>query len=154
MLITLPCKRCHKKFFYDYKAYDEKPELCPECSAKVDEQEMLSDSDFATRIENLLCELDTIRVNMCALATEMHSYQSFYDKADQTFLHKIENMKADDPIEAQTLIEEWQASRKSRRNIKDLLQILTGTIAVIPYKNRAKALPILKSAETKEFKIN
>ncbi len=39
---------------------------------------------------------------------------------------------------------EWQASRKNRRNVKGLIGILADLINVIPYKNYANALPILK----------
>lgn len=107
-------------------------------------KEAIEDSSFTGRLSKVLTELDTLRVEMCTLASEMNSYQSSYDKADQTYLHKLENVNADNPVETQKMIKEWQQSRNERRNIKDYIAILNNTISAIPYKNYANALPVIK----------
>lgn len=100
--------------------------------------------DFINRISDLLKQLDQVRVDLCSLATEMSEYQSAYDKNDQTYLHRLENIDAEDLVETQKLVKDWQSARNGRRNVKDLLGLVSNTIEQIPYKNYTNALPILK----------
>lgn len=170
-VLVLTCKRCNEDFLYEYNGSGKKPDYCPDCRIEVTNElkqkykdnkkiakqenaseEKIEDTNFATRIADLFGELDTLRVNMCTLASEMNSYQSSYDKADQTFLHKIENIDTEDTVETQKLVKEWKNSRNNRRNLKDLLQILNSTIDSIPYKNRTNALPVLKGCGLKNFR--
>lgn len=101
-------------------------------------------NDFVDRISDLLKQLDQTRVDLCSLATEMSEYQSAYDKNDQIYLHRLEDINANDPIETQELVKEWQNARKGRRNVKDLIGLVSNTINEIPYKNYFNALPTLK----------
>lgn len=107
---------------------------------------IVSNNSYEDRVAELLRKFDTIRVELCSIATEMSEFQSGYDKNDQTYLHKLENINADDVKETQMLIKEWQKSRNNRRNVKDLLALVQNTIDKIPYKSYANNLPLLKGA--------
>ena len=100
--------------------------------------------EYAEKIGGLLKQLDQVRVDLCSLASEMRDYQSAYDKNDQIYLHRLEDINANDIVETQRLVRDWQNARNGRRNVKDLLSIVTNTIDSIPYKNYTNALPILK----------
>ena len=76
----------------------------------------------------------------------MNEYQSSFDKNDQTYLHKLELIDTDNIEETQKMVKAWKASRSGRRNVKDLIGILATTIDTIPYKNYARALPVLKGS--------
>lgn len=103
-------------------------------------------AEFTERISDLLKQLDQTRVDLCSLATEMSEYQSAYDKNDQTYLHRLENIDANNIMETQKLVKEWQDARNGRRSVKDLLGLVSNTIEQIPYKNYTNALPILKGS--------
>ena len=113
---------------------------------------IVSNNSYEDRVAELLRELDTLRVELCSIATEMSEFQSGYDKNDQTYLHKLESINADDAKETQMLIKEWQKSRNNRRNVKGLLTLVQNTIDKIPYKSYANNLPLLKGANYKAIR--
>lgn len=173
-VIVLNCKKCGEDFLYEYRGSGRKPDFCEDCRKKINNQmqkeykqkqatakkamatkamakevDDFTDSkyaDFVQRITQSLNILDSLRVKMCELSKEMNEYQSSFDKNDQTYLHKLENIDTDNIEETQKMIKEWKASRNGRRNVKDLIAILGNTIDAIPYKSYAKALPVLKGS--------
>lgn len=105
---------------------------------------MANYDEFADRISSLLKQLDQIRVDLCGLISEMREYQSSYDKNDQIYLHRLEDVNANDIIETQRLVRDWQNARNGRRSVKDLISIVANYIDLIPYKNYLENAPILK----------
>lgn len=103
-------------------------------------------TEFINKISKLLMTLDTTRVELCDLHKQMSEYQSAYDKSDQTYLHKLENIDTENFAELQRFMVEWKMSRGARRNIKDLVQLVANLLDTIPVKNYASALPVLKGS--------
>mgnify|MGYP003302097422 CR=1 FL=1 len=108
--------------------------------------------DLIARITKVLNTLDTTRVEMCELSTALNEYQSSYNKADQKYLHQVEQIDTSNLQEIQRITKEWQASRKNRRNVKDLISLLADLIKAIPYKNYANAIPILRGKSIEKEK--
>ena len=117
--------------------------------AEVQKEKQTTASDdkyqeFVDRIAKLLSDLDTIRVDLCSVATELNQYQSEYDKNDQYYMHYLEDIDINNTQAAQEFLKQWKGSRNNRRSVKDLLIVVSNTIDAIPYKNLTNALPILK----------
>ena len=166
-VIVLSCKRCGEDFLYDYIGSGRKPDYCESCRKHVDLElhkryvdkkkqetkeevvfeEELEQTDFSGRMTRVLTSLDSLRVEMCNLASDMNAYQSSYDKNDQLYLHKLEDINADNAQETQKLIKQWQQSRSNRRNVKNLIKVLGDVINAIPYKSYANALPVIKGKD-------
>jgi len=100
-------------------------------------------TDYENRLIDILSRLDTLRVEMCNLSTELRQYQGGYDKNDQVYLHTLENINVDDVNTVSKFIRDWKLARNNRRNVKDLINILGDVIEKIPYKNAANAIAIL-----------
>lgn len=101
-------------------------------------------AEFIQTISELLMTLDSTRVKLCEVAKQMSEYQSGYDKSDQTYLHKLENLNTEDLADMKRFVVEWKMSRGARRNVKDLITLVGSVIDAIPFKNYANAIPILK----------
>ena len=112
----------------------------------AEEEEVVVDkyTEFINKISKLLMTLDTARVELCDLHKQMSEYQSAYDKSDQTYLHKLENINTEDMADMKRFVVEWKMSRGARRNVKDLIILVGSIIDAIPFKNYANAIPILK----------
>lgn len=108
--------------------------------------------DYTTRVLNLLGELDSLRVKMCNIATELATYQSNYDKQDQEFVHQIELNQFKTGDEALRFINDWHVDRTSRRNVKGLLKLIRDTISAIPEKNKFTAINNISNYESKNKK--
>ena len=181
--VFLVCKECRNTFEYDYKGSGKKPDYCPSCrklvnkklqqkykenkeeveilkikssGAVIDTTKNKAESlftNYTTQVLDLLGQLDSLRVNMCNLVTELSDYQSNYDKKDQEFIHTIELNNFRTGAEALQFINEWSIDRKSRRNVKCLIKVLRDIIGVIPLKNKMTALNNISNIKLKE-KIN
>lgn len=101
-------------------------------------------TEFINKISKLLMTLDTTRVELCDLHKQMSEYQSAYDKSDQTYLHKLENINTEDLADMKRFVVEWKMSRGARRNVKDLITLVGSILDAIPFKSYANAMPILK----------
>ena len=162
--MVLKCQHCGEDFLYEFSGRGAKARYCEKCKHELNRQSHQKYNDkiklgnvenkattteeqksFTDKIGELLTRLDTLRVELCDLAKQMSEYQSSYDKNDQTYLHKLENVDIENAEELQQMVKEWKLSRNNRRNVKDLLTLVGNTIDCIPYKNYANALPILKS---------
>jgi len=165
-ILILNCKRCKEDFLYEYHGSGKKPDYCPNCRTEVTNElkqkykdnrkadvevptptttRQTNDENYADKIAQLLMQLDSLRVSMCETMSQMRKYQSDYDKNDQSYLHILENIDTSDTNEIQKMIIDWKNSRNNRRNIKDLMQVLSGVLDMIPYKSYANALPTLFS---------
>lgn len=108
--------------------------------------------DYTTRVLNLLGELDSLRVKMCNIATELATYQSNYDKQDQEFIHQIELNQFKTGEEALKFVNDWHVDRTSRRNVKGLIKLIRDTISAIPEKNKFTAINNISNYELKNKK--
>ena len=105
---------------------------------------------YTNRTLDLLGQLDTLRVNMCNLATELSDYQSNYDKQDQEFLHKIELNDFTNGAEALQFVNDWHKDRASRRNVKNLIKLLRDVISAVPMKTKFAAINNIQNYKQKE----
>ena len=178
--IWIECSRCGKTFDYTYRGFGRKPNYCESCKVLViketkdryeEKQKQLLNNqikesgqvvdlvnkkaenqflDYTTRTLDLLGQVDTLRVSMCNLLTELGEYQSNYDKQDQEFIHQVEANNFDNGTDALEFITKWQQDRKSRRNVKNLIKLLRDVVNVIPMKCKFTALNNIQNIKLKE----
>lgn len=179
-VVWIECSRCGKTFDYTYRGLGRKPNYCESCKLavikeskeKYEERQrqllagqikangQLIDTrnqqaenqfiDYTAKVLDLLGQVDTLRVSMCNLLTELGEYQSNYDKQDQEFIHKIELNEFTNGNEALEFINNWHNDRKSRRNVKNLIKLLRDVVNVIPMKCKFTAINNISNIKLKE----
>lgn len=176
VVLKLTCQRCGNNFAYERKSLRGKlPVYCDNCKHDlileskqkyrdktsnkesnlkiIDTNKYKADNDYmgyVNRTLELLGQLDTLRVNMCNLASELGEYQSSYDKQDQEFIHQIELNNFTTGAEALKFVNDWHQDRASRRNVKNLIKLLGDVLKVIPVKNKFTAINNIQNIKLKE----
>ena len=176
-IIKLSCERCGETFNYERRSLKGKlPMYCESCKKEliseskqkyrdkqknlglsknviIDTNKYKADNDYMSYVNRtleLLGQLDTLRVNMCNLASELSEYQSRYDKQDQEFMHQIELNNFTNGVEALKFVNDWHQDRASRRNVKNLMKLLGDVLNVIPVKNKFAAINNIQNIKLKE----
>ena len=172
-VIKLNCERCGNAFTYEKKSLKGKlPIYCEDCKKEliqeskkkynmkqknkqpiIDTNKYKADNNYTAYVNrtlDLLGQLDTLRVNMCNLASELNEYQSNYDKQDQEFIHQIELNDFENGDEALRFVNSWHKDRASRRNVKNLIKLLRDVLNVIPIKNKFTAINNIQNIKLKE----
>lgn len=176
-IVKLTCQHCGEQFSYEIKnGRGQRPKYCESCKKLLIRESKLryeqkkkgqfkssqvivntnkckaenDYSEYVNRMLDLLGQLDTLRVNMCNLASELGEYQSNYDRKDQEFIHQVEINSFTNANEAFKFINDWHIDRTSRRNVKNLIKFLRDIIAEVPMKTKFSAFNMLQNTKSKE----
>jgi len=90
--------------------------------------------DFSDIVE-VARNIGANRYQLIQMVQKENAELSKYDKADQNFLHKLENLDELTDQEAIDLVIEEKKSREGRRNNKVRRQLIQGLLNGIPMKN-------------------
>lgn len=111
----------------------------------------LNNEDFSDIIE-VSRELGAIRFKLCEMYNKESKKQSFYDRQDQDFLHKLENLEELTDTEAINMIVEEKKKRENRRNHKIRMTIIDGLTKGIRKNPNAYVVETIKNRDN--FKYN
>lgn len=120
-------------------------------SSKDRANNRLEKEDYSDIIE-VSRELGAVRFKIIEMINKESKKQSFYDKQDQDFLHKLENLEEITDIEAVNMIIEEKRKRETRRSHKMRLTMLSTMINGMPKNPNAYVVETIKNRDNFKYK--
>lgn len=128
---------------------ENKPQIV--YSSKDREDNRLEKEDFSDIIE-VSRELGAVRFKITEMINKESKKQSFYDKQDQDFLHKLENLEEITDTEAVNMIIEEKRKRETRRSHKMRITMLSTMINGMPKNPNAYVVETIKNRDNFKYR--
>lgn len=120
-------------------------------SSKDREDNRLEKEDFSDIIE-VSRELGAVRFKITEMINKESKRQSFYDRQDQDFLHKLESLEEITDTEAVNMIIEEKRKRETRRSHKMRLTMLSTMINGMPKNPNAYVVETIKNRDKFKYR--
>lgn len=128
---------------------EDKPQIIYSTKERVDNR--IENEDFSDIIE-VSRELGAVRFKITEMINKESKKQSFYDKQDQDFLHKLENLEEITDTEAVNMIIEEKRKRETRRSHKMRLTMLSTMINGMPKNPNAYVVATIKNRDKFKYR--
>lgn len=128
---------------------EEKPQVVYSSKDRADNR--LENEDFSDIIE-VSREVGAVRFKIIEMLNKENKKQSFYDRQDQDFLHKLENLEEITDTEAVNMIIEEKRKRETRRSYKLRKTMLLTLINGMPKNPNAYVVETIKNRDSFKYR--